>query len=201
MIEEAVGSGMDGCLANRPATVRGGRPIDIERLLQWAEAQSIAPRLRVPSARELTINPYDVHVRGVCNVFRGAGVPVEGGRYAADIDAERVLAAVDRLDPFTRSIVRVNARGGRRPDWMEGVTPRRVPVYRRCKKRHRKAAAGHRWEPCSPQAICASRELYGRWHATLGRLAAALDGQLICFRINGFAAPAAPWEEGEQKTA
>lgn len=200
MVEVIEKVAMDGCPGNRPATVQR-RPVDIEWLLQWAEDQSIAPRLRVPSPRELTLNPYDVHVRGVSNVFCGAGVPVEGGRYAGDIDAERVLAALERLDPFTLAIVRVNARRGGRPDCMAGVEPRLVPVLRRSKKKHRKVAAGHRWEPCSPQAICAARELYGRWHAALQRLAATLDGQLIGFSINGFAAPAAPWEAGEQKAA
>lgn len=177
------------------------RSIDIEHLLQWAEAQSIAPRLRVPSARELTLNPYDVHVRGASNVFFGAGMMVEGGRYTADIDAERVMAAVERLDPFSLSIVRVNAKSCRRPDWMEGVEPRLVPVFRRSKKRHRKGLAGQRWEPCSPQAICATRDIYGRWHVALRRLAVALDGKLISFEINGFAAPAVPWEPVEQKVA
>lgn len=180
--------------------------IDIEALLQWALEHSVAPRLGVPSRRELEFNRgYTAIPKGFHGVFAGGGVAVEGGRAAGDIDAERVLAAVDRLDPWSRSIVLVNARARRRPDWMEGVEPRlvaraRYRAKKRGKKRHR-ASPVMVWEPCTPQAICATREIYGRWHDALQRLAAALHGRLIAWEINGFAVPTAPWEAALEKAA
>lgn len=100
------------------------RCIDVEDLLQWAMARAIEPRLRVPSARELSLNPYTVRPKGYANNLNRGGVGIEGGRPAEDIDAERVLRAIDRLDPWTASIVRVNAKARHRPDWFEGVEPK-----------------------------------------------------------------------------
>ncbi|HEX5321478.1 MAG TPA: hypothetical protein VFW46_20135 [Stellaceae bacterium] len=169
------------------------RPIDIEELLQWAVAQTVEPRLRVPSPRELTLNPYEARPKGVSNRYRGAGVPVDGGRFVADIDAGRVMAAVDRLDPWTRSIVMANAKACRRPDWMEGVEPRMVPVRKRCRRRHRSVVKSHRWEPCSPEAVRATRDIYSRWHQALTRIAQGCENGLLGFQLCGFSAPAFPW--------
>jgi len=179
-------------------------PIDIEALVQWAIAHSVAPRLTVASPRELMFNHgYTAVPKGFHGVFAGAMARVEGGRLATDIDAERVLAAIDRLDPFTRSIVLVNAKTGRRPDWMEGVEPKRIAkrVYqkRRGKKRHRPSTVIV-WD-VEPAAICAARELYGRWHSALTGLARTLSDQLIAWQVNGLNAPAAPWDRALEKAA
>lgn len=185
----------DGSLTIMPTR----KPIDIEDLLQWALAHSAAPKLRVPSKRELTINPYDVHIRGCDNRFHSAGVLVEGGRRSEDIDADRVLLALDRLDPFTRAIVQANARAQRRPDWMEDVEPKLVAIHKRSRKRHRREPR-QRWEPCSPAEVRACRELYGRWHAGLRHLAALLDDRLMTYAVNGLAAPEAPWQPDIEKS-
>lgn len=177
------------------------QPIDIEDLVQWAFDQSITPALRGVSERSLMFDyGYTCIPKGCGSAFSGGGVVLEGGRRAVDIDADRVLRALDRLDPFTRAIVQANARAKRRPDWMEGVKPRLVTITRRHKRKHRRIA-GQRWEPCSPEAVRSCRELYARWHAGLRHLHKLLNGTLLSFEINGFGAPDAPWENADEIAA
>lgn len=181
--------------------------IDIEHLLQWAVEQSVAPRLTVASRDALSFNyGFTVVPKGFHGVHTGGIARVEGGRYAGDIDAERVLAAIDRLDPWSRSVVLRCAKGCRRPDWFEGVEPQLVPriSYRRKKngkKKHRKSPVMVWKDGISPQVICATRDIYRQWHIVLSRLAAALEGKLLAYEIKGFAAPAAPWETALEKAA
>lgn len=184
----------------RVALAEERRPIDIEALVQWAMAREIMPRLRVPSARELSLNPYTVLPKGFVNELNTGGVDVEGGRPADDIDAERVLRAIDRLDPFTGSMVRNNGRGRCRPDWFDGVEPKQVTKWKRSKKGHRKVPT-REWKPVHPKAIRAARDLYLTWHGGLRHLVTLLDGELLRFRINGLSAPMMPWEGPLEKTA
>ena len=64
-----------------------------------------------------------------------------------------------------------------------------------------RAVLTKRWEPCHPTAICATREIYARWHAALARLAAHLVGELTDWSISGFSAPAAPWDVALKESA
>lgn len=192
--------GLAETFQNIPAAAGGPAPIDIEDLLQLALQQPVYRPFRVVSERALAYNyGYTAVPKGCHGGFAGGEVLL---RVPAGADAAAVVAAVNALDPWTRAIVRRCAVGGTRPDWFEGVgAPRRVAVMKRHKRRHRKVKVGERWEPCSPQAICAAREIYARWHSAVTRLAEVLRGRLTDWRITGFAAPESPWEAGSARPA
>lgn len=175
--------------------------LDIEHLLQWAYAQTVYVRYGNASGRSLEFNHgYSAIPRGCHGSFAGGDVGVVLCRDGA-IDAKRIIEAVDELDPWSRSIVIRCAKSGTRPDCMIGVEPKLVPKYRRCRKKHRRVKVASIWEPCSPKAICAAREIYARWHTVLGRLAEHLTGELNDCDVIGFSASAAPWEAVEQQAA
>lgn len=174
-------------------------PIDIEALVQWTMARTGYLPWRGVSERELMFDyGYTAIPEGAPGGFRSG---CERLRQVVDDDAATVIAAIEALGwPASRLVV-ANGKAGIQPNWLEGIEPRLVPVKKRCGKKHRKVVVGHRWEPCHPQAICAARDAYRDWHSGLRRLAAVLGDSLIAWRINGFAAPEAPWEPALQKAA
>jgi hypothetical protein len=181
----------------------GKTPIDIETLVQWAVQQSGHLPWRGVDDRELM---YDY---GYTALQRQAPPRRSSGRQLARAvgqDAAAVIAAVQALDGGVAAVVIACARAGIRPDWMPGVAPRLVPkpvyerIRRRGKKRHRRSVRIV-WEPCDPQAICAARAVYRRWHAALRGLIAPLAGNLSDWNITGLAAPAEPWERDAEKAA
>lgn len=218
MIEGVGIFGLDGCPGNRPATVQARqdvvvrRVVDIEMLLQWALARTGRLPWCGVQERELafdrgcTARPRRREQAGWALAEACAGLRLGNGRPLPAMmepgpDALRVLAAVRRLDdPQIAGVVVACARARIRPDWMPGVEPAQVRRWVRCRKRHR-AVVRLVWEPCDPAAIRAARELYAGWQRALLRLAAELDGQLDGWRINGLAAPAAPWRDTVAKIA
>lgn len=182
---------------------------DIERLLQWAYAQTTYVSYHNASARGLSFNHgYSAIPKGCHNRFEGAELSLTLLSASAD-DAKVVIAAVEALDPWSASIVSRCAKKGNRPDCFIGVEAYEVEVKTYPKRKGRKgkrrkvhkAVITKRWEPCHPAAIRASREIYGRWHAALSRLAIQLHGRLTDWSISGFAAPEAPWLMPLEKTA
>lgn len=209
-------------LVSRPHTVIA---IDIETLLQQVVAEDQGLSWRRDGERELafdrglTVKPRKrPHVGWIeAAASAGATLKIPPGRGAVmartqgDPDVAAVNAALDRLDAWTRSIITANARAKRRPDWMEGVEPKLVEKKTWSRKARRKGKRRgrrkdqpvivQRWEPCDPRAICATREIYSRWHAGVTRMMGMLEGELWRYKINGFAAPATPWETALQKSA
>lgn len=188
-----------------PELSRQKTPIDIEALLQWAVARSgRLPWVR-DDYRSLTLNPYSAQPRRrpvtswtlaiACagqRLFVGAGTPAT---MIPGADAERVLQAIAGLgDPALCETVRVCARARIRPDWMEGIEPRRVAKRIRCRRQHRLVTKWV-WEPHSPEQIRAARDAYARWHRALLTLSEKLRDDLNDWHINGLAAPAAPWDQ------
>lgn len=187
----------------------GPQPIDIEVLLQWAYGQTIYVSHRNASDRALLFNHgYTVIPRGCHGSFAGGDTTVMLARDGA-ADAQTILAAVNALDPWSRAIVTRCAKGCTRPECFIGIEAREVPVRtyplkRRAngkKRKSHKAVVTMRWEPCHPSAICATREIYARWHAVVGRLVEVLDGQLTNWAISGFRAPVIPWQTPSQNAA
>lgn len=155
-------------------------PIDIEVLLQWAIGQSGHLPWRGVSPRELMFDyGYTVIPRGCERGWHGGGTLL---RLSIDDDASRVIEAIKRLEPRVAGIVIACARSQIRPDWMQGVEPKRVPrkiyqrVSRRGRRRHRSTTVMV-WN-IDPAQIAAARSIYERWHAALTRLAVMLDGSL-----------------------
>lgn len=196
------------------AAPRVKRPVDIELIVQWA----LEPRGRLPFDRAddkelafdrgVTVKPRK-KPRGswalaeACAGLRlGSGRPLHAYPTAPRPDAERIIDAIRQLPPAAAATVIACGRGRIRPDWMEGVEPRQVVK----KRSHRKCRNGQPrtrlvWEPCTPDEIRAAHAIYSRWHAALLLLADRLRGTLERFEINGFGAPAEPWESELQKTA
>jgi hypothetical protein len=192
-----------------------GRRADIEVVVQWAVARS--GRLPWDNARDqelsfdrgLTVRPKRRAPGSWALAEACAGLTYQGRPLKAVMhpgpDADRVLAAIRRLDPAAAATVLSCARAGIRPDCMLGIEPRRVAVVLSWRKGRRKG--GHRpivkmqWEPCAPEAICLARATYERWHAAMRVLSIALKGTLEAWEINGFAAPLRPWEEGAKENA
>lgn len=190
--------------------------IDIEELLQWAVARSGKLPWMRDNWRALTLNPYTVQPRRrpitswtLAVACAGQRLRVGAGRPAMMMpgsDGERVLAAIAGLgDPALCEMVRVCARRRIRPDWKEGVEPVRRPragyPRRRNGARRGRPVVRLVWEPCSPDQIRAARAAYSRWHRALTSLAETLQSELSEWQINGFAAPAAPWEPPVAKTS
>lgn len=185
-------------------------PIDIEFLVQWAVARSgrlpwdrtrdrelmfdqgltAKPRHRMPSSWVLA-----EACAGLRHNSRALPAIMRPGP-----DAERVIEAIKRLNPSTAANILACARAKIRPDCMLGIEPRRVPRSYRGRKSHRRAIRME-WEPCTPEAICAARAIYMQWHVGMTALAECLRGGLEAWDINGFRAPAQPWEGGAQETA
>lgn len=209
----------DSSPADCPATVepdRGApRPVDIEVLVQWAIARS--GRLPWDNARDtqlmfdqgLTARPRRRPPSSWVIAEACAGVSHQGRPLRAVMrpgpDAERVIAAIRHLPPAAAATVISCARGKIRPDCMVGVEAKRVAVVMSWRKGKRRG--GHRpivkmqWDPCAPEAICLARATYERWHAALTSLSLTLEGGLDAWQINGFAAPARPWDEALKKTS
>jgi hypothetical protein len=210
---------MTAVALSRPYAVP--RPIDIEELLQIVVATDRSLGWRRDGDRELsydrgiTAKPRKrPHVGWIeASASAGGSVKIPAGRGAVmahtkpDPDCEAVLAALDRLDAWTQSVITANARAKRRPDWMEGVEPRLV-AKRSYAKRRKKRGAGRYRKPVTkmvwtidPAVIRAAREIYSRWHVGLERLIPMLEGELSGFRINGLTAPSTPWEMTLEKIA
>lgn len=183
---------------------------DIEALLQWAVSRSGRLPWYRDDWRELTLNPYTARPRRkpivswtlaqACAGLTIGGRPVPA-RMQPGPDAHRVLAAIQALDdPATAAIVIACARGKIRPDWMEGIEPRRVMSTRRHRKKHRRVVHCE-WAPCSPEDVRLARLAYSRWHAALLLLADRLDGELAGWLVTGFAAPVEPWQPEGKKNS
>lgn len=188
---------------NPPATIRSG---DIETILQWAMAQGRYTSWRLPDARELAMDHgWTCIPKGVSRAYHGGGIVLTRPVLA---DAGRVFDAVMALpDADTIKMVIACARAGVRPDCLLGIEPRQVEevvygvrkVGRRNRRRGRKTTIMV-WKP-SPEAICAARAAYTRWHGAIDRLIGTLRSELTHWRITGFSAPAAPWDQGLEKSA
>lgn len=205
--------GLDGWGATAASQIDMRRPIDIEALLQWTVAQSGRLPWRRDTVFDLTLNPYTVRLRrqhvgwALAETYVGLRLNAENGRQVVERhparplprDARIVLDAVMALDGATAATVIACARAHIRPDWMPGVEPRQVERMERCRKKHRSVRRVV-WEPCSPEQIRAVRAVYSRWHEALTATAKMLRDELSEWRINGFAAAVAPWEEPVAKT-
>lgn len=180
-----------------PPVHQARQPIDIEALLQWAIQQSGRLPWRGVSARELMYDyGYTCIPKGTPRCYRSSGTLLSR---PIDDDAALVIAAVMALDGEVAAIVIANAREGRRPDY--AGEPRRVPVTRRHRKKHRRVVTGFKLVMPDEGAICAARAAYRQWHAALGSLARTLSGQLDAWQINGFVAAAEPWASGFKEDA
>lgn len=165
---------------------------DIELVLRWAFSQTSYVRCESATDRGLLFNHGYSAVPAGCHGLYAGGVTAVVLRRNGMADAATIVEAVERLDPYTRSLVTRCAQKGVRPDCMLGAEPVRVPVTKRSKRGHRRVV-GSRWHPCRPETVQATREVYSRWHVTVGRLAADLSGKLSGWRITGFFAEAEPW--------
>lgn len=183
------------------------RPIDVEDLLQWAIHRSgRLPWMRddwrqLSMNRGLTAKPkrrekigWDLATVGL-RLSTGRSVPA---KMVPGPDATRVLAAVQALEPATAAVVLACARSRIRPDWMEGIVPRRVlrPIYgyKRNRQRRGRPILVPVWEPRSPADVAAAHAAYSRWHAALEQLAQRLRGELVGWDVVGLNAPPAPWD-------
>lgn len=178
--------------------------IDIEDLVRWAVARTGDLPWSRSRDRELmfdhgvTAKPRKKRQPGVAlavAIHRPRALPA---RMDPGPDAGLVLEEVRRLDPWTASIILVNARRQSRPDWMEGVEPKRIAKRKRSRRRKRRGRGGYQtvwvWD-VDPLTIRACREIYARWHVGLSRLAERLADRLARFKIKGFAAPVTPWQK------
>jgi hypothetical protein len=189
---------------------RAPRPSDIEELVQWAVSRSgRLPWLRT-GWRELEMNqgltarPKRRPPTNWILAEATAGLTLRGRSFPAMMttapDAQLVLSAIAALDdPAAAATVLACARGRIRPDWMEGIEPKRVlrSVYgtRKNRKRRGRAIMVPVWEPCSPADVKAARDNYTRWHKALETLAERFKpGGLAEWIVTGFEACAAPWE-------
>lgn len=204
----------EGAQAEAPEGIsppRPPQPVDIEDLLQWALSRSGRLPWRRDDDRELTLNPYDARPKrrdkigwATAEVYaltiNGRTRVLAPRLRVPGADAERVMVAIAMLgDSALSEQVRACARSRIRPDWMPGVVPVRVEDSRRCRRKHKRMRR-FRWSPCSPEDVRAAREAYARWHAALCRLATELDGELAGWRVEGPAAPAAPWLGDDKKS-
>lgn len=87
-------------------------------------------------------------------------------------------------EPYLTALVIEHARYGTRPD--HGGP---MPVG---KGRPSEAVRAER------AGIMLARSVYATWHASLGLLAAALDGALTKHAVSGPVSPAAPWDRGSR---
>lgn len=198
------GNVLDRCPSQPSKGSRSGPlPVDIEFVVQWAVARS--GRLPWDNARDAELMfdqgltarlrrrpPADWLTATLTAGLRRERRPLPAIMRPSG-DAELVIAAIKRLPPAAAQTVLVCARAKIRPDCMLGVEPVRVPRQVRSKRRH-KLVTRMAWEPCDPSSIRAAREGYQAWHAAMRCLAEQLRGALEAWQINGFGAPARPWE-------
>lgn len=199
---------VDGC-RDQPSKQSGANrgaaplPVDIEFVVSWAVARS--GRLPWDNARDTELMfdqgltaklrrrpPSDWQLSQALAGVRRERRPLRPMMVPSG-DAERVIAAIKRLPAAAASTVLICGRGKIRPDCMLGIVPVRVPRLVRCKKRHQLVTRMF-WEPRDPASIRAARDIYAAWHAAMRRLVDELQGTLDAWQINGFAAPARPWE-------
>lgn len=200
-----------------PARAPAPQPADIEWLAQYALSRTgnlpwaCDRDKELAFDRGLTVKPKKRQMISWTLAEACAGLRVGKDRpLPAKLDpgpdAEKIIAAIKRLDPKTASLVIGCARTKIRPDWtVNGVIePSQTPKWVYPKKRNRKK--GHTktlkmvWD-VDPGAIRAAREVYERWHEGMLRLWVMLDGELSGFAINGLAAPAWPWKIDIKKIA
>jgi hypothetical protein len=164
-------------------------PVDIEVLLQWAVAQTVPLPWRGVSPRELMFDHgWTVIPRGVSKAYPSAGI-----RLSASVvpDAQAVLDAVQTLDPPVADMLIACAKAERRPQWF--AEPRRVPIVKRHKKRHRQKISGYRIVPPDPACARAAEHAYSRWWDALADLAVILEPILAHWHATGPAASPEPW--------
>ena len=190
------------------------RPIDIEVLVQLAiERSGNLPWSRVRDRelafdKGLTVKPRKRAIVSWLEAEAMAGISFEGkappARMHPGPDLELVINAIKRLEPRMASAVIACGRAKIRPNCMLGVVPKRVARttygYKRNGKRRGRPVITMVWD-VDPKAICLARELYSAWHAALTRIMHELRDRLSNYSINGFLAPASPWEVTDQKIA
>jgi len=188
-------------VAARPALAPrlAGGAVDIEALVQWAIAQTGYLPWRNPSAEDLAMDHgWDCVPKSARALYQQSGGIALKCKGGIAVEAVIVVQAIKALPAAMAAQVIPHAREASRPNALIGIEPRRVgkKVYGRKRngKRRGRPATVMSWAPCSPEAICDARSAYSLWHAGLSRLAKVLMGQLTHWEINGFAAPAAPWE-------
>lgn len=185
------------------------KPVDIEDLLQWAVSRSgRLPWMRtgwreLSMNRGLTARPKRREKIGWDLATVGTGLRLGSGRQVPaqmtpGPDATRVLAAIQALDdPAAAAAVIACARSRIRPDWMEGIVPRRVmrSIYghKRNRQRRGRPIMVPAWSPCSPADVVAAHAAYSRWHKALGELRERLHGELVGWNIVSLDAPMEPW--------
>jgi hypothetical protein len=195
------------------------QPADIEFLVQWALSKTgtlpwsrdrdrelafdkgltVKPRKRPPVNWTIAVACAGMHLV----------VPPLPARLTPSGDAETILSALKTLPPRQASLLLACARNTIRPDWT--VNGHAEPVRHqkkswKKKKGHKKSTKLktpqiHHWYDPTEEAICAAREAYTLWYDGMWRLLEVLQNRLSGFRINGFAAPEAPWLSIEKKSA
>jgi hypothetical protein len=188
-------------------------PIDVERLVQWTLAPGRSGGLvwRDEAAlafdRGCTAKPRRA-VRGNWALAIAGTVRRPPRRVVieatADGDASAVLAAIRALPSgLAASLVIHHGRWRTRPGWTETVV-RHMPHWAAPGRPCIRYAGGtkDRTRPYCPLRIIVEQVVteraicrYELWWQALAGLHAALDDRLERWRINGFAAPARPWED------
>lgn len=185
------------------------QPTDIEQLVQWALAETGYLPWRNPTDEDLAMDHgLDVIPKGTRALYRPSGgiaLKVRGGM---PFDANRVIEAIKSLDAATASQIIACGKEKIRPNCLAGVEPRQVlktigwrkaAKRRKGRKTNRKPVQVWVWEPVEPQAICAARAAYTRWHDGMTALVGMLKDQLTHWRITGFGAPRGPWKQALEK--
>lgn len=184
-----------------------GQRVDIETLVGWAIGQTGYLPWSGVSDKELAMDHgWTAIPKGVSREYHARELLLrcKGG---IPFDAMTIVEAVKALEPSIASMVIACARKAIRPDWCRDIVPRQVPKTVSWRSKSKKKKKGHRshttlvWTPCSPEAICAARDAYQRWHQGMAGLATALAGVLKHWQTIGFSAPRAPWEQEVEKAA
>ncbi|WP_337996215.1 hypothetical protein [Oleispirillum naphthae] len=183
--------------------------IDIVDLLRWAyQTQRVDEVVRrsVPSGinggyRSNAARALETGCLGVITDGGRMGFGADGADYLPE-DAERVHDAVRYLLPRKMVCIVIDyAKQGAAPDWLEGVIPRPVGVFRpngKAEMEYRDGAKTKpfycllRYVPVDPVHLAFARQLYVEWWDAVARLAAAhLD--LDRYRVTGPALAREPW--------
>lgn len=185
----------------------GKEPVDIEHLIQWAVSRT--GRLPWEGTRDVDLffdrgltakprrrPPGNWIIAAACAGMRFGSGRVMAPKMVPGGDAERVIAEIKALPADQAALVLRHGRQRSRPDWMEGIEPRRVErrIYpkRRGKRTHRPVVIWI-WEPEPPTVVAAARAAYRSWHDGLATVAARLDGQLDRWSPRGPVVLREPW--------
>lgn len=153
--------------------------VDLEEAVQWAAGRPRYLPWRNPTHADLALDhDWDARCKGADALYQPSrGIAL---RATGDLSAEAltIIAAINALPDRVGSIIKECARGKTRPDCMLGIEPRQVAKkisWRKAtrrdrnRRRNRKPVLVQVWEPCSPEAICAARAAYTRWHDAMTR--------------------------------